>query len=92
VQNKVELQTEHGSPETGAAFEDTELLANLLSLSYEPMFAWRLDGAIRFWNAGAERLYGFAPDEAVGRTSRFGMSDPSPVSYAMSARMATKSL
>ena len=31
------------------------------------MFAWRLDGLIEFWNAGAERLYGFAPNEAVGR-------------------------
>jgi PAS domain-containing protein len=79
VQNKVELQTEHGSPETGTAFEDTELLANLLSLSYEPMFAWRLDGAIRFWNAGAERLYGFAPDEAVGRTSRSLLQTEFPI-------------
>jgi PAS domain S-box-containing protein len=58
-----------GSAATEATLEDTEDLANLLSLSYEPMLAWRLDGAIKFWNAGAERLYGFAPDEAVGRSS-----------------------
>jgi len=51
----------------------------LLSLSYEPMFAWRLDGAIRFWNAGAERLYGFAPDEAVGRTSRSLLQTEFPI-------------
>jgi PAS domain-containing protein len=41
-------------------------LGNLLTLSYEPMLAWRLDGPIEFWNAGAERLYGFAQDEAIG--------------------------
>jgi PAS domain S-box-containing protein len=33
------------------------------------MFAWRLDGAIEFWNTGAERLYGFAADEAIGASS-----------------------
>jgi PAS domain S-box-containing protein len=44
-------------------------LASLLSLSQEAMLAWRLDGPIEFWNAGAERLYGFSPDEAVGRIS-----------------------
>jgi PAS domain S-box-containing protein len=43
-----------------------ERLASLLTLSHEPMFAWRLDGAVEFWNTGAERLYGFAVDEAVG--------------------------
>jgi PAS domain-containing protein len=47
----------------------SERLSDLLTLSYEPMLAWRLDGSIEFWNAGAERLYGFAPDEAVGRSS-----------------------
>jgi PAS domain S-box-containing protein len=46
-----------------------ERLASLLSLSDEAMFAWRLDGPIEFWNAGAERLYGFSPSDAVGRTS-----------------------
>ena len=79
MQNKVELQTEHGSPETGAPFEDTELLTNLISLSYEPMLAWRLDGAIKFWNAGAERLYGFAPDEAIGRTSHSLLQTKFPI-------------
>jgi PAS domain S-box-containing protein len=75
----VELQAERWSEETAAAFEDTELLANLLSLSYEPMLAWDLDGAIRFWNAGAERLYGFAQDEAVGRTSHSLLQTKFPI-------------
>jgi PAS domain-containing protein len=45
-----------------------ERLASLVTLSYEPMLAWHLDGPIEFWNAGAERLYGFASEEAIGRT------------------------
>ena len=57
----------------GRQFPETKTkathLASLLTLSYEPMLAWRLDGPIEFWNTGAERLYGFAPNEAVGRIS-----------------------
>jgi PAS domain S-box-containing protein len=54
-----------------AEFETTltERLADLLMLSHEPMFAWKLDGAIEFWNAGAEHLYGFVSNEAVGQSS-----------------------
>jgi PAS domain S-box-containing protein len=46
-----------------------EHLAKLLTLSHEPMLAWKLDGPIEFWNAGAERLYGFSPGEAIGQSS-----------------------
>ena len=95
--------------ETKATSERAERLANLLMLSYEPMLAWNLDGSIEFWNAGAERLYGFAPNEAVGRISHALLQTKFPIeftelrstlrndrywsaSYAMCARMATKSL
>src|SRR6516162_2563074 len=57
------------SAETEATPERSDRLASLLMLSYEPMLVWRLGGAIEFWNTGAERLYGFAPNEAVGRIS-----------------------
>jgi PAS domain-containing protein len=68
VQREVE-QMELQFPEVKATAERPGCLANLLALSYEPMLAWRLDGAIEFWNAGAERLYGFASSEAVGTIS-----------------------
>ena len=69
-------------PETKAMAERAERLANLLTLSYEPMLAWSLDGAIEFWNAGAERLYGFAPDEAVGRISHVLLQTKFPIEFA----------
>ena len=59
-----------------------ERLADLLMLSYEPMFAWRLHGAIEFWNTGAERLYGFAPNEAVGHSSHSLLQTKFPIELA----------
>ena len=50
------------------ASERAERLGGLLSLSYEPMLVWQLNGPIEFWNTGAERLYGFAPEEAIGHS------------------------
>ena len=41
--------------------------ADLLDQSQEPIFTWELDGAISYWNRGAEALYGYSPLEAVGR-------------------------
>ena len=41
--------------------------ADLLDQSHEPIFTWRLDGGISYWNYGAEKLYGFSRDEAMGR-------------------------
>jgi PAS domain S-box-containing protein len=59
-----------------------ERLADLLTLSYEPMFAWKLHGAIEFWNTGAERLYGFAPNEAVGHSSHRLLQTKFPIELA----------
>ena len=56
-----------------------ERLANLVTLSYEPMLAWKLDGAIEFWNAGAERLYGFPSSEAVGTVSHALLQTKFPI-------------
>ena len=61
--------------------ESAERLSDLLTLSYEPMLAWRLDGVIEFWNTGAERLYGFAPDEAVGRSSHSLLQTKFPIEF-----------
>jgi PAS domain S-box-containing protein len=62
--------------------EPAEDLGGLLTLSYEPMFVWRLNGHIEFWNAGAERLYGFAPEEAVGHSSHALLQTEFPVGFA----------
>ncbi len=41
--------------------------AHLLDLSHDAIVVWEFGGAIEYWNAGAEILYGYSRDEAVGR-------------------------
>jgi PAS domain S-box-containing protein len=79
AQCEVELPIEPEAPGIEALSERAERLASLLTLSYEPMLAWRLDGPIEFWNSGAERLYGFTSDEAVGRSSHSLLQTKFPI-------------
>jgi len=75
------MQMERESAETKATSGRADRLANLLMLSHEPMFAWSLDGPIELWNAGAERLYGFAPNEAVGNLSHSLLKTKFPIQF-----------
>ena len=70
-----------GSGEKEATSGHAERVASLLMLSYEPIFAWNLDGAIQLWNAGAERLYGFASNEAVGSISHALLKTKFPIPF-----------
>jgi PAS domain S-box-containing protein len=78
---EVESQIEHEALGIQPSSERAERLASLLTLSYEPMFVWQLNGPIEFWNTGAERLYGFAPEEAVGRSSHALLQTKFPVQF-----------
>ena len=39
----------------------------LLEQAHEPILMWPLDGPLTYWNRGAEEVYGFSRDEALGR-------------------------
>ena len=41
-------------------------LAGIVEVSADAIFSRTLDGVIQTWNAGAERLFGYAADEAIG--------------------------
>jgi len=75
------LQFERELSRVAADLERAERLASLLTLSSEAMLVWHLDEGIEFWNAGAERLYGFTSEEAVGRTSHALLQTKFPVEF-----------
>jgi PAS domain S-box-containing protein len=43
--------------------------AELLHLSYDAIIVWQLGGCIESWNKGAEELYGYSQEEAVGQVT-----------------------
>ena len=48
--------------------EITQQLSEMLEMSGDAILAWSTDRGIQRWNRGATRLYGFAADEAEGRS------------------------
>jgi PAS domain S-box-containing protein len=48
-------------------FQD-QLAAAVLATRSDALVAADRDGLIRFWNPGAERVFGFRSDEALGRS------------------------
>jgi PAS domain S-box-containing protein len=75
------LHIERELPQAEVASERAERLGGMLSLSYEPMLVWQLNGPIEFWNSGAERLYGFAPEEAIGHSSHALLQTKFPLEF-----------
>jgi len=47
----------------------TDYLDLVINLSQEAIFSCDLFGRVRIWNRGAERMYGYAADEMVGRVA-----------------------
>jgi len=42
--------------------------ASLFDQTYDAVLVWEWEGSLTFWNRGAERLYGFSREEALGKS------------------------
>lgn len=56
-------------PPTAEAVIFSHEQARIFDISQDAIFLWRKPGGIEFWNRGATELYGFTPQEAIGRLS-----------------------
>jgi len=66
--------------------ERDRLLATLVESTDDAMLTTDLTGSITSWNPGAERLYGFSADDAVGRhISLVTGNEPDPTARAKEA-------
>src|SRR5271157_715138 len=48
--------------------ESYSLLANIVNQSNDAIIGFTLDGVLTAWNRGAERIYGYTAQEAIGKT------------------------
>jgi two-component system, LuxR family, sensor kinase FixL len=53
--------------------------ARLLDLTHDAILVWEFPGTITYWNRGAEQLYGFSKEEAVGRLSHDLLQTEHPI-------------
>jgi two-component system CheB/CheR fusion protein len=67
--------------EVRRAEEAAKKQAQLVQLSHNTIFVRRFDGVIESWNRGAQELYGFGREEAIGRISHelLATSFPQPL-------------
>ena len=71
----VEHNPEGAAPPTGR-------LAAVVENAADAVFTKDLDGTIRAWNRGAERLYGYKESEAIGQSIRMLIPDDRAVEFA----------
>ena len=49
-------------------YESALHLASIIENAYDAIYSKKLDGTIMAWNAGAERLFGYSAEEALGQS------------------------
>ena len=83
------LQSERA---VSSALRESEARTNelLAILSHAPVMARALDGRIRWWSNGAERLYGWSPEEATGALVAELLATELPMPAREAAAILTK--
>jgi PAS domain S-box-containing protein len=69
VRRRVEEQLLHSHTELQSEVVKRTEQASLLNLTHDTIFVRDMNDIISYWNRGAEELYGWKPEEAIGRQS-----------------------
>jgi PAS domain S-box-containing protein len=67
LNSELERRVEERTEELRQSEDQFRTKAALLELATEAIIVRDLDGRIQFWNAGAEALYGWSREEAIGK-------------------------
>jgi two-component system, LuxR family, sensor kinase FixL len=55
--------------------------ANLLNLTHDAIFVRNMNGTVKYWNRGAEELYGWPAEQAIGKVSQELLKTIFPVPF-----------
>lgn len=73
--------------------EQSAFLQNILESSTEySMIGKDLTGQIQLWNAGARRLYGYGPEEVIGKANSSMLHTPEDIAAGKPALVMTTAL
>jgi PAS domain S-box-containing protein len=70
IRRRVEQQLRHSRDELEKEVAERTQQASLLNLTHDTIFVRDMSDIITYWNRGAEELYGWSPQEAVGKDSQ----------------------
>jgi PAS domain S-box-containing protein len=85
LEKRVAERTQEATRAAMEAQENAENLraqAQLLDMAHDGIFSLDWNGTIRFWNRGAERMYGWTREEAMGKISHDLLKTEFPESLA----------
>lgn len=82
LNNELEKRVIERTEELRRREEQVRMRADLLELASEAIIVRDLDGAIQFWNSGAEHLYGWSREEALGKEMHALLHTVFPVSIS----------
>jgi PAS domain S-box-containing protein len=69
IRRRAEAQLRQARDQLQVEVEERTRQASLLNLTHDSIFVRDLSDIITYWNRGAQELYGWAPEEAIGKRS-----------------------
>jgi PAS domain S-box-containing protein len=69
VRRRVEAELRQARDQLQVEVEERTQQASLLNLTHDSIFVRGLNNVITYWNRGAQELYGFTAEEAIGKLS-----------------------